>query len=167
MPFRRSNEPDRVRRYTSEQQLRRINEMTLRNVRHYSGLPPDVIETRIQELEGEWSVERFLQLNVATIGLTTALLAATRNRKWGYATCAALAFFLLHATDGFDPPLPLLRQLGVRTRSEIDREIYALKVIRGDFDDVRETRRTAEPAAVGAALRAVGIGENRMKGYQS
>jgi hypothetical protein len=104
---------------------------------------------------------------VAAVGLTTALMAVTRSRKWGYATCAALGFFLLHATDGFDPPLPLLRQLGIRTRGEIDREIYALKVIRGDFDEVREVRKHAEPAAVGAAIRAVGMGENRLKGYQS
>ena len=29
-----------------------------------------------------------------------------------------------------------LRKAGLRSRSEINREIYALKILRGDFDDV-------------------------------
>ncbi len=160
MKLARSSEPDRVRRYTTELQLRRIDEKTVRNIRRYASQSDEAIEARIEELGREWSVERFLQLNVAAVGLTTALLAVTRNRKWGYATCAGLSFFLLHATNGFDPPLPLLRQLGVRTRGEIDREIYALKIIRGDFDDVRALGGHREPAAVGAAVRAVGVGRH-------
>jgi len=155
--LRQSHEPDRVRRYTTDRQLRRIEDKTERQLRLYANQPRDVIEDRIRELRCEWSVERFLQLNVAAIGLTTALLAVTRNRKWGIATCAGLGFFLLHATEGFDPPLPLLRQLGIRTRSEIDREIYALKVIRGDFEDVRPLEQKSESPEISAALYAVGV----------
>ena len=32
--------------------------------------------------------------------------------------------------------MPVLRKFGVRTRSEIDREKYALKVLRGDFKEI-------------------------------
>jgi hypothetical protein len=35
--------------------------------------------------------------------------------------------------QGWSPAVPLLRQLGVRTRMEIEEERYALKVLRGDF----------------------------------
>jgi len=35
---------------------------------------------------------------------------------------------LQHGLQGWCPPLPLLRRLGIRTRGEIDREKYALKV---------------------------------------
>jgi hypothetical protein len=36
----------------------------------------------------------------------------------------------------------LFRRLGVRTQREIDEERYALKLIRGDFDDVdRQPRK--------------------------
>ena len=67
----------------------------------------------------------------------------------GFVTCSGLAFFLFHAVEGFDPPLSALRKAGLRSRSEINREIYALKILRDDFDD--------EPTAdrVEAALNAV------------
>jgi hypothetical protein len=157
MNIRRDNEPDRVRRYTTENQLRRIDGKMADDVRLYASQPREVIDRRIEALRREWSIERFLQLNAAAVGLTTAALAATRNRKWGFATCGALAFFLLHATDGFDPPLPLLRELGIRTRPEIDREIYALKVLRGDFEGIEPVTATEEPPQVRRAAEAVGV----------
>lgn len=156
MPFNLTHrtEPDRVRRYTSHAQLRRIDDATENRLRLYSSQPPDVIQQRITELRREWSIERYLQINVATVGLATVALAATLNRKWGFLTCAGLGFFLVHAVEGFDPPIPLLRRLGIRTRAEIDREIYALKVMRGDFDTVDEEAPTGGPN-VRAALQAV------------
>jgi hypothetical protein len=45
-------------------------------------------------------------------------------------------FLLQHALQGWCPPVPLFRSLGVRTASEIDEERYALKALRGDFEDV-------------------------------
>jgi hypothetical protein len=47
-----------------------------------------------------------------------------------------LSFLLLHSIQGWCPPVPVLRRLGVRTRREIDRELFALKVLRGDFQTV-------------------------------
>lgn len=156
MMLRRTNEPDRVRRYSSDAQLRRIAEKTWTNVRQYARQSPDALSARIKELRAEWSIERSLQLNAAIVGLSTATLAVTRDRRWGWATCAALGFLLWHALDGFDPILPLLRRLGVRSRGEIDREIYALKVLRGDFQDVEVPRPGDELAQADAAAAAVG-----------
>ncbi len=154
--LRRTNEPDRVRRYSTDAQLRRIAEKTWANVRQYVGQPPDALSARIKELRGEWSIERYLQLNAAIVGLSTAVLAVTRDRRWGWATGAVLGFLLWHAVDGFDPPLPLLRQLGVRSRGEIDGELYALKVLRGDFQDVEAPQPGDELAQADAAAAAVG-----------
>jgi hypothetical protein len=148
-------EPDRVRRYTSQAQQRRLDEGMERRVRLYASQSPEVISERIRELYREWSIERYLQINVAAVGLTTAALAVGKNRKWGYATCAGLAFFLFHAVEGFDPPLPLMRKAGLRTRAEIDREIYALKILRGDFDDAIEAED--DQGRTAAALEAVGL----------
>jgi hypothetical protein len=47
-----------------------------------------------------------------------------------------MGFLLLHGVQGWRPPVPVLRRIGVRTRSEIDREKFALKVLRGDFQSV-------------------------------
>lgn len=148
-------EPDRVRRYTPRELLRRLDAGMERRVRLYAAQPPEVITERIAELRREWSIERYLQINVAVVGLSTAALAVTRDRRWGIGTCAGLAFFLFHAVEGFDPPLPALRKIGVRTRAEIDQEIYALKILRGDFDDVIATQELT--GRVDTALAAVGL----------
>ena len=148
-------EPDRIRRYTTNAQQRRLDAAMAQRVRLYAGQIPEMISARIAELEREWSIERYLQVNVALVGLTTTALAVGKNRKWGYATCAGLAFFLFHAVEGFDPPLPALRRMGIRSRDEINREVYALKILRGDFDSVLET--SDDSARVEAALTAVGL----------
>ena len=47
---------------------------------------------------------------------------------------ALLAGFLFqHAVQGWCPPLPVLRRMGVRTSAEIHAEILALRTLRGDF----------------------------------
>lgn len=146
-------DPDRVRRYTAKSQQEKLDAAMARRVRLYAEQPAEEISERIAELQREWSIERYLQINVAAVGLTTAALAVGKNRKWGYATCAGLAFFLFHAVEGFDPPLPLMRKAGLRTRAEINREIYALKILRGDFDDAIGARD--EAARIEAAITAV------------
>jgi hypothetical protein len=100
---------------------------TAENIQYYSAQPTPIMRRRIGELEREWSVERWLEVNASTLGFTIAVLALTVNKRFGLLTCAFLGFFLLHALQGFDPPLPILRALGLRTRREIDEEIFALK----------------------------------------
>jgi len=65
-----------------------------------------------------------------------------------FSRCAGaivLPFLFQHAVQGWCPPVPVFRWLGVRTRQEIDEEKYALKVLRGDFDRAA-TLPTAEVA---------------------
>jgi len=150
-----NQEPDRVRRYTAKDRLAQLDHRMARRVRMYASQPPEIISERIQELYREWSIERYLQINVATVGLTTAALAVGKHRNWGFVSAAGLAFFMFHAVQGFDPPLPLMRKAGLRSRAEINREIYALKVLRGDFDKV--TNAEDEAGRVEAAMSAVGI----------
>ena len=58
-------------------------------------------------------------------------------------------FLLSHGLRGWNPMIPALRRIGIRTRNEIDREIYALKAARGDFKSVSAEKReqTAFPAS--------------------
>lgn len=77
-------------------------------------------------------VERMLEVNASMLALTglALALAVTVNRKWLLLPGIVLPFLLQHGLQGWCPPLPVLRRLGVRTRGEIDREKYALaKVI--------------------------------------
>ena len=156
MPFRHAREADRVRRYSTPAQCAAIDAAGARNGRRHARSPA-AIERRLAELRNEWSIERYLQLNGVAVGLTTLALAVTRDRRWAYGTCAALGFLLFHALDGFDPPLPLLRRLGVRTRAEIDRELYALKAARGDFAGASRDSATSDAAAAARAVAAVGL----------
>jgi DNA-binding transcriptional ArsR family regulator len=64
-----------------------------------------------------------------------------------------LPFLFQHATQGWCPPLPLFRKRGVRTRKEIEREKYALKALRRDFDPV--TSEDAPGTRSNRALEAV------------
>ena len=55
-----------------------------------------------------------------------------------------------HAVKGWCPPVPLFRRLGVRTCGEIERERYALKALRGDFDGSSgDGRRDADSLLAG------------------
>jgi hypothetical protein len=72
------------------------------------------------------------------VGLT---LGGTVNRKWYLLPAGVAAFLLLHAVQGWCPPLPVLRRLGFRTAAEIAYERYALKAMRGDFEKMTQNRR--------------------------
>jgi hypothetical protein len=56
--------------------------------------------------------------------------------------------------QGWCPPLPVFRRLGIRTASEIDYERYALKSLRGDFDELdSEESRNANPRRILETMR--------------
>jgi hypothetical protein len=112
------------------------------------------ISQRLRELDEEWDVERLLQVNASTLVLLGVLVAATVDRRFLALPAAVFAFFGQHALQGWCPPIPLLRRLGVRTNREIARERYALKALRGDFDDLPH-RDTGAARRVRAALAAV------------
>ena len=60
-------------------------------------------------------------------------LGVFRDRRWFLLPGAVAGFLLQHAVQGWCPPLPVLRRLGVRTADEINQERFALKALRGDF----------------------------------
>jgi hypothetical protein len=62
-------------------------------------------------------------------------------------------FLAQHALQGWCPPIPVIRRLGVRTRAEIERERNALKALRGDYDRVPAQGSASE--RVSAAIDAV------------
>jgi hypothetical protein len=121
--------PDRVRRSTASHINREIDRQTNSNIHRYANSKSDVIHKRIKELDQEWDIERVLEVNASTLALTGLLLGVTVNKKWLMLPGAVLSFLLQHGLQGWCPPLPILRRLGVRTRGEIDREKYELKAL--------------------------------------
>lgn len=118
---------DRVRRSTDVALNRQIDCQNDANIKRYARLGREAVLRRIEVLDREWDVERVLEVNALTLALSGLVLGVTVNKKWLIVPGVVLSFLLQHGLQGWCPPLPLLRRLGVRTRGEIDREKYALK----------------------------------------
>ena len=65
-------------------------------------------------------------------------LGAFVDRRWFIFPAAIAGFLLQHAIQGWCPPVPLFRRMGIRTAHEIQQERHALKALRGDYRDVGE-----------------------------
>jgi len=96
------------------------------NIRQYAGAGEDAIMQRVADLDRERDIEQVLAVNASTVALTGLILGLTVSRKWFAVPAIVLPFLFLHGVQGWCPPLPILRRMGVRTRGEIDREKYAL-----------------------------------------
>src|SRR5215470_10769943 len=142
----------RVEENTADAINRRIQRQTETRVRHFAA-HPGTIDRRLSELDREWDIERTLEANAATLALAGMLLSAFVDRRFLLLPGIVAMFLLQHAVQGWCPPVPFLRSLGVRTASEIERERFALKALRGDF----RTTHTAmgRVAQAEAALEAV------------
>lgn len=147
----------RVAANTAPEVNARIRKTTEENVRRAVASGKEGIEQRIRELDSEWDVERCLETGAPSLILTGLLLGTTVDRKWLLLSGAVAGFLLQHALQGWCPPLPVFRRLGVRTAGEIDEERAALKALRGDFAHVSEaeesfaTARSVADAALEAA----------------
>jgi hypothetical protein len=145
---------DRVRANTAEEINRQIDRDIEIRVREYSHRTESEIARRINELEREGDIERLLETNASLLAFTGLVLGITRNRKWLIVPGIVLPFLFQHAIQGWCPPVPIFRRLGVRTRDEIDREKYALKALRGDFDEINSMRRPEEAEDALEAVKA-------------
>ena len=85
------------------------------------------IEHRLRELDEEWDVERYLETMAPTFTLVGLTLGVLKDRRFLLLPFIIQSFFLQHALQGWCPPLPLLRQMGVRTAQEIEQERCALE----------------------------------------
>jgi hypothetical protein len=74
-----------------------------------------------------------------------AIVSFTVSRKWFAFPAVISAFLLQQALQGWCPPMPVLRRLGYRTRTEIDHERFPLKALRGDIEDLADPRTCGEP----------------------
>jgi hypothetical protein len=142
---------ERSERNTPDSINERIRRETEINIAHALSGGPAAIDQRLHELDAEWDTERTLETLAASFTLTGLVLGATVNRKWLWFSGVVAGFLLQHGLQGFCPPLPVIRSFGVRTAAEIERERYALKAARGDFERVGG-ERGVRPAQLLAAV---------------
>lgn len=146
----------RVEQNTSSEANARIQRDIAARVEALSRQDREAINARLRELQQEWDIERVLQTQAGTLMIIGTLLTATVSRKWAVLPLAVGGFLLQHALQGWCPPIPALRNLGVRTAGEIQQERMALKALRGDFNDIGPAAGKREPspqAALTAAIR--------------
>ena len=133
-----ATQKDRVQKNTPESINKEVESKLRESIRFYATQTKEVISARITELEKEWNMDRVLITNASTLAGVGVLLATTVHRRWLLLPGMVLSFLLQHGLQGWCPPLPLFRKLGVRSFKEIDRERFALKYLRGDFKGLSE-----------------------------
>jgi hypothetical protein len=126
---------DRVRARTKPEINHQIDRELEQRLRFFAVQDHQTISERLAELDCEWDIERMLEANAASVSLLGLFLGVTSGRKWFVLPAVVAGFLLQHSIQGWCPPVPVLRKLGVRTRLEIEQERYALKILRGDFED--------------------------------
>ena len=144
----------RVRAHTPRSAQQCIDQQLERSL-HHPAQHPEEIDARLAELEREWDIERTLEANAATISLASITFGLLTGRRTSLLAGAVAGFLLQHAVQGWCPPVSVFRRLGVRTAAEIDQERYALKALRGDFDDLPPDEEAGARAA--EAVRAVRV----------
>ena len=127
---------ERVARQTDHAINERIQRQTEANVAYFIQGDSRLIRKRLRELDREWDIERVLEANAATVALAGLALGRFSNRGWFLLPTVVAGFLLQHAVQGWCPPVPIFRRLGIRTQTEIDHERYALKLLRGDFKKI-------------------------------
>jgi hypothetical protein len=139
---------DNVRAHTPFSINQRIDQSTMKRIWFYATQPKEAITRQLAEMDQEWDVERIMATQSAVLGLTGLLFGTVGKKRWLLLPAFSLASLLQHGIWRASPVVTLLRRLGFRTRREIDAEKYALRILRGDFDSLKniseDTHRAIE-----------------------
>ena len=128
-----STSSGRVPLNTSYDANQRIREHFHQCVSYYSNFPEEIPD-RLKELDREWDVERTLAAMSSSLTLLGIVLGARGRRRALGLSAIVQTFYMQHTLQGWCPPLPLLRRMGFRTATEIEREKCALKDLLRDRD---------------------------------
>ena len=128
---------DRDRRHTATEVLRRIDDDTAARLQSCANAEPALIGERLTELDREWDTDRAIEAEASLVALAGLALGVLVRPAFLAIPTAVGAAVLTHAVSGWYPLLPVFRRLGIRTAREIERERYALKALRGDFQEMK------------------------------
>ena len=131
-----TTDADRVRAHTDDDRLAELDQQARARIQALRDASDAQLTARIAELEEESDIERVLEINASSLALTGLALGVFVNRRLLAIPAVVLAFLLQHGIQGWCPPVPVLRKLGIRTRQEIDAEKYATQ------SDARRLRLT-------------------------
>lgn len=124
---------DRDRRHTATEVLRRIDDDTAARLETCASAGPALTGERLNELDREWDTDRAIEAEASLVALAGLALGILVRPAFLAIPAAVGAAVFAHALSGWYPLLPVFRRLGIRSAREIERERYALKAVRGDF----------------------------------
>ena len=111
------------------------------------------IDRRLAKLAIERDLGQVLEAAASVLSLAGLFLGIFGRRRYLLVPAGVLWLLYVESTEGRSPASAFLERLGLRRREEILQEIYALKALRGDFNDLADG---AEPGARAvSALRAI------------
>lgn len=123
-----------------------IRDLTVRRLKFYKNCCRKTLTQRIDELDREWDTERVLETNAASIVFLSSIMGYKKTKCSCFLMTGMVGAFLLqHALQGWCPPLPFIRKVGIRTGEEIFNEKNVIKRIRGDF--LHDTKDAVEMLA--------------------
>ena len=132
---------DRVRTHTAPDVNHRLDEEAAKRIESYARADVADITARIEALEREWDIERVLETNASALAVAGLALGLTKNPRWLILPAIVLPFLLQHAVQGWCPPLPILRRLGVRV---LRNERVAIERDGAGFDLAAARNRAAQ-----------------------
>jgi len=159
LPVEDPRRADRVRARTPDAVLARLDRRTATRVFRCAREGQESIARRIDALDREWDLERYLAVDFAVLTAVSEALGRRGSRRWMAVFRAQQVFLLMHATIGWSPPSSVLRRLGVRTQKEIDAERAVLTelyhLLREEPEPTFEAGVAFDVAAGGAAETAL------------
>jgi hypothetical protein len=73
------------------------------SIRYHLTQPQVVVTGRIQQLEREWSMERWLETNASALAFTGVALGLAVDKRWFALPLVVTGFLFQHAVQGFAP----------------------------------------------------------------
>lgn len=124
----------KVAYHTCNNTNKEISGTTICSINTYKDSGEIILTDKIENPNHEWDTERILETNAASVILLGSIIGYTKKKCLWFLLTGTVGFFLLqHALEGWCPPLPIIRKMGVRTTEEINNEKTVFKKIRGDF----------------------------------
>jgi hypothetical protein len=114
-----------------------IRNNTLRRINIFKNCSDKILSDNVDNLNHEWDVERALEVSAASVILGSTIMGLKTNKKYWFMISGTASLFLMqHSLQGWCPPVPLVRRLGIRTSEEINNEKIVYKLLKNDFENI-------------------------------
>jgi len=90
---------------------------------------PELIGIRLRQLDREWNIERFMEKKTAALAAVDTSIRSMRSKRW-FTLAAPVTNLLQNTVQGWSLPIQTLRNLGYRTRDQIEQERQELLTLR-------------------------------------